>query len=163
MNTTDEGEQRGGSLTRREFLTRPFAGIAREWLPSGKGKPIPCRLRLEDLRFIPDAVLLEMTPVLRQNWTARVSEAGVTYQSDAGQKGIAFLGREGCTAARMFDGVRTLEQIAAALEAELGMASVRCRAIVRETFLILAEREIYHPNWPPGTPPTPPSAKDSCA
>jgi len=163
MNTTDEREKRGNALTRREFLTRPFAWIAREPASPGDGEAVPCRMALSALKHIPEAALLQMTPVLRQGWTARICEVGIAYRNDSRQEGIVSLGPEGCAATRLFNGVRTLEQVAAAMDAELGMAPGHSTAIVCEAFLKLAEREVYHPHSPPGSLHTPLQANSQYA
>ena len=144
-------------MTRREIFTRPFAWLAREPSPPWQDGAVPGRIPLSALKDIPEAALMCMVPVLRQGWTARVCEAGIAYRDDSGREGMVSLGPEGCTAARLFDGIRTLEQVAAALDAELGMTPSRGVSIVREAFLTLAMREVYHPNGPPGClhPPPP--------
>lgn len=148
MSTTDGPEQRRGALARREFFTRPFAWVAHEPGAPREHEALPGLILLSVLKHVPEAVLLRITPVLRQAWTACICEAGVAYRNDSGQEGVVSLGPDGCAATRLFDGVRTLEQVAAELDAQLGMAPGSNAAIVREAFLILAEREVYHPNGP---------------
>lgn len=156
MSTRDERIQERNVLTRREFFTRPFALLAREPSPPWQGEAVPGRIPLSALKDFPEAALMCMVPVLRQGWSARVCEAGIAYRDDSGQEGMVSLGPEGCTATRLFDGVRTLEQVSAALDAELGMTPGRAASIVREAFLTLAMRKVYHPNGPPGPLHTPP-------
>ena len=102
---------------------------------------------------------MRMVPVLRQGWSARICETGIAYRDDSGQEGIVLLGPEACAAVRLFDGIRTLSQVATALDAELGLAPSSGASIVREAFLTLAMREVYHPNDPPGRVSTPPPAE----
>jgi hypothetical protein len=156
MSTRDEQKQGRNVLTRREIFTRPFAWLVREPSPPWQEGAVPGLIPLSALKDIPEAALMRMVPVLRQGWTAQVCEGGIAYRDDSGQKGMVSLGPEGCTAARLFDGISTLEQVAAALAAELGMTPNRGTSIAREAFLTLAMREVYHPNGPPGRLNTPP-------
>lgn len=148
MNPSDGREQRGDDLTRRQFFTRPFAWIARRPTAQGELEALPDLIPLSVLKHFPEAALLRRAPVLRQRWTARVRETGIAYRNDSGQGGIISLGPEGSAATRFLGGVRTSEQVAAVLGAELGMAQGLSAAIVREAFLTLAEHEVYHPNGP---------------
>jgi hypothetical protein len=149
MSTGDERKQGRNALTRREFVTRPFKWLAREPSPPWPGQAVPGRIPLSALKDIPEAALMRMVPVLRQGWSACVCEAGIAYRDDSGQEGTVSLSPEGCKATRLFDGVRTLAQAAAALDAELGITPGLGVAIVRDAFLTLAMREVYHPNGPP--------------
>jgi hypothetical protein len=147
---SDERPQGRSGLTRREFFTRPFAWLVRKPSPPWQDGAVPGRIPLSALRNIPEADLMRMAPVLRQGWTARVCNSGIAYRDDSGREGMVTLCPEGCTAVRLFDGTRTLEQVAAALNTEFGMTQSRCSSITREAFLTLAMIEVYHPNGPPG-------------
>jgi hypothetical protein len=144
MKPSEEQEPRPGAWTRREFLTRPFAALGRTQPPQAICIP------LSALRELPEAVLQRIVPILRRGWTAGVCPEGIAYRNDSGEDGIVPLGSDACAAAGMFDGVKSLEQVAAALDAESPMAPGQRAALVRETFLLLAEREVFHPNGPAG-------------
>lgn len=159
MSTPDERKQRRNVLTRREVFTRSFSWLTREPSPPWQGGAVPGRIPLSALNNIPEAALMRMVPVLRHGWTARVCETGIAYRDDSGQQGIVLLGPEACAAVRLFDGIRTLSQVATALDAELGLAPSSGASIVREAFLTLAMREVYHPNGPPGRVSTPSPAE----
>jgi len=158
MSTTDGYRQRHNALTRREFFTRPLAHLGRELVSPAEGEAVPGRFSLSALREIPEAALMQMTPVLREGWTAHIAETGITYSGDQGQEGVVPLEVEGCEATRLFDGTRTLAQVASVIEEQFGVTPSRGVSIVREAFLTLAEREVYHPSGPldplPAPPPT---------
>jgi len=133
-------------LTRREFFKGPLA-----WLKSGptnsrESKKNTQHIPLSSLRDIPDAVLIRIVPVLRNGWSAHVCENGVAYQDASGEEGVVFLGKEALSAVLLFDGISPLKKVALALEKEFEITSAHSTAIVRETFLVLAMREIYHPS-----------------
>lgn len=150
MSTRDDRKHGNKLLTRRDILTRPFAWLAPEPSASWPDGVVPGRIPLNTLKYIPEAVLMRMVPIVRQGWDARVCDDGIVYRDDSGQEGIVPLRPEGCAAARLFDGIRTLEQVAAALNAELGISPSRGASIAREAFLTLAMREVFHPNDPAG-------------
>jgi hypothetical protein len=156
MNPTDKRNRRRNGLTRREFLTRPFVEIAHTQETAEPENVIPCRLPLSALKDVPEAVLMQMTPILRQGWTVRFCGTSVAYNGDNGKEGSVPLGPNGCAAAQLFDGTRTLAQVAELLEGEWGQNAASRAAAVREAFLALAMAEVYHPNAPPGTPPAVP-------
>ena len=138
-------------LTRRELfkMLMPWRpGSPPPPVPDG-GAAIPGRFTLETLRFLPAAVLGKMVPVRREGWTVTVRDDGVAYRREDGREGLVPLGPEACAAVRQFDGQATLDQIAGALQTQWGWPSDRCRTLVRETFLDLAAREIFHPSGPP--------------
>jgi hypothetical protein len=159
MSMPDDRQQGSKALTRRDILTRPFAWMTREPSALLQCGAIAGRIPLSALKDIPEAALMRMVPVLRQGWDARVCETGIAYRDDSGKEGIVLLGPEASAAVRLFDGIRTLSQVAAALDAELGLAPSSGASIVREAFLTLAMRKVYHPNDPPGRVSTPPPAE----
>lgn len=142
-------------LTRREFLTNPIAWLRQRLDSSQQDGVSSGRFTLSTLFYLPDAVLMGMVPVLRQGWTVSIGETDVSFHGESGQEGTLHLGREGCAAARLFNGSRSLEQAAVALDAEPGTTPGRGRTIARESFLSLAMKEIYHPSSPPGHVPVP--------
>ena len=163
MSASDELKQKRPVLTRREFLTRPFGWLVLKPSPPWREGALPGLIPLSALKDIPEAALMSMVPVLRRGWRARICDAGIAYQDDSGQVGTVSLSPECCAAARLFDGVRTLEQAAADLDAEPGMTPGNGRSVVRETFLTLAMREIYHPNAPMCSLKEPPPVEDQHA
>jgi hypothetical protein len=136
-------------LTRREFFTRPLKWIRGEPAPVEPVDPIPCRIPLNAIRDIPQSVLMRMTPVLRKGWTARIGQSGMAYRGSDGQDGMVSLGSKCVAAARLFDGTRTLAQVAAVLETELGLMPGGGTVIVRDAFITLCEHEVFHPDLPP--------------
>ncbi|MFH0878830.1 MAG: hypothetical protein V2A34_03880 [Lentisphaerota bacterium] len=144
-----KGNEAPAPLTRRDFfkkiLPRPKAAT-----PAVPEEPVvPGRFSLGALKFLPDPVLQQIVPVLRQGWTVTFQDDGVAYKGEVGKEGVVFLSSEGCAAVRKFDGRQTLEQIALALDLELGRTPGSGFPLVREAFLALTAREIYHPVEPP--------------
>ena len=139
------------SMTRREFFKMLLPGRAAFPLPPEPdvGAPIPGLFSLGMLKFLPEPVLDGMAPVRREGWIVTVQDDGVAYHGEDGREGLVSLGPEACAAVRNFDGQATLDQIAGALQSQWGWPPDRCRALVRETFLALAEREVFHPSGPP--------------
>jgi hypothetical protein len=163
MNKTIRQKLEYRVLTRREFFARPFRRITRKSVSLDQGEPVFFRIPLSDLKNIPEADLMCMTPVLRQGWTACICEAGIAYRGESGQEGIVSLEQECCVAVRFFDGTRTLGQVAAALDTEMDITPGRSASIVREAFLTLAEHEVYHPNVLLGPLPMLPPSEDQHA
>lgn len=150
----EDEETRGQQgWTRRELFTRLFALRSRGPSSAGEGRGFSGRIALSALTRISDDSMMRIVPVLRRGWTAHVREGGIAYRDDSGQKGTVDLGPEGCAAARLFDGVRKLDQVAAALAADLAIPPDRSVSIVRETFLTLTMPEVYHPLGPVDIPP----------
>ena len=150
-----ENEQTKSSvlMTRRQFFTRPLSWLFHAPPSSGMEEHVPHRMPLTCLDELPENVLMGLTPVLRHGWSSRVCDDGVLYMDPSHQEGKVWLGPEGCAAARMFDGFRTLAQAAAALEKELDMVPGSGGPIVRSVFLDLAFHEVYHPGGPLNLPP----------
>lgn len=140
------------ALTRREFLTAMFPAPKKDTPAPPEESHVPGRFSLSGLKHLPAPVLGRMVPVLRQGWTADIQDDHVAYRGDAERKGVVPLPPEGCAAVRMFDGIRTLEQIAAALEIERGQPPGSLFPQVRHAFLALSAREVYHPDGPPRNP-----------
>jgi hypothetical protein len=159
MSTPDKNRQRHNALTRREFFTWPLAHLGRGLASPAEDGAVPGRIPLSALREIPEAVLMQMTPVLREGWTAHIMGTSITFRSDQGQEGVVPLELEGCAATRLFDGTRTLAQVASVIEGQFGMTPSRGVSIVREAFLTLAEREVYHPDGPLDPFPDPPKTQ----
>jgi hypothetical protein len=141
MNTQDDTKQDHEHMMRRDFFNRCCPWIMRK----------PLKIPLSALQNVPDDVLMQVVPVLRRGWSVQICADGISYKDANGCEAMIPLGAEGCSAALLFDGIRTLEQVAAFLEAERGMAQGSGAPIVREVFLTLAMREAYHPNNPPGS------------
>lgn len=148
MNLNDESNPKGNTVTRREFFTRPMSWFARE--------RESVRMPLCALKDVPEALLLTIVPVLRRGWTARICDTGIAYLSDDGREGVVWLSPEACAVTLWFDGVRTLAEVAAALDAACGLGPGRSVTLVCEAFLTLAEGEVYHPSGPLGPLPPPP-------
>ncbi len=163
MSTSNGWRQRYKVITRREFFTQPFKWFAREPSHPGKEETISCRVPLSALKNIPETELLRMVPVLRQGWRVYVCEDGIYYRDDSGQEGMMSLSPDECAATRLFNGVRTIEQVAATLAIELGMSHRQGVSIVREAFLTLALHEVYHPTDPPRLSSIPSPGEDQYA
>ncbi len=140
-------------MSRRQFFTWPLAWFSHEPLSSDMEENIPVRIPLTCLNKLPEHILMGLVPVLRHKWSAQVCDDGVLYQDPSHQKGKVYLDLEGCAATRLFDGFRTLEQAAEALEKKLDMVPGSGGPIVRDVFLNLANHEVYHPNGPLNQPP----------
>lgn len=89
---------------------------------------------------------MRIVPILRHGWSVHVCEKGLSYQDASGQEGMVSLDKEARAAVLLFNGTRALEQVALTLETEFGITPSHSAFIVRETFLKLAMREIYHPS-----------------
>jgi hypothetical protein len=163
----DDNPQGRARLTRREFLTNPLACLDRE-LRSGPSAAtarldtdgelvdVPGRIPLSALGQMSPDSLMPLVPVLRYGWTAQIGEEGIAYRNTIGQDGFVELDSAGCAAVRLFDGVRTIEQVAGQLQSELGMPAEDARSMVRQVFVTLVERQVYHPG-DSGIPPTEPT------
>jgi hypothetical protein len=149
MSMRRDPKQEPQHMIRRDFLNKCFSGIKRESFKTDPDGEILRRFPLSALENVPDAVLMQIVPILREGWSVQVREGGISYKDVRGYEGMVSLGLEGCTAVLLFDGIRTLEQIAASLEAKLGMTQGNGVPIVQKLFLDLAMREVYHPNSPP--------------
>lgn len=140
----------GRKLTRRELLATVLsAGRA----PREDDAEVPGRFRLDSLGDLPDTILLRMIPVIRHAWSAEFDDGGVTCREEGGGTRFVRLEPDGCAAARLFDGVITLEEAARKLEEDLQLSAGSGVAVVREAFLRLAESEAYHPAGPPEETP----------
>ncbi len=135
-------------LTRRDFLRLRLVGRA-EPAPATPDTPIPGRFTLDLLRHLPDSVLRKMVPMARQGWTVTVQENGVSYRGEPGKEGFVPLLPAACAAVRKFDGSATVDQIGGDLDREMEWPPGQGYALVRDTFLSLADREVYHPSGPP--------------
>jgi len=159
MSTADgKGRPRIG-LTRRAFFSQPIAHLRRALAPPEVDENVPGRMLLSELRELPESALMDMVPVLRPGWTARISQNNVIYRGDRGQEGVISLGPEGCAAVRLFDGTQTLRRVASEIETQFTVSPSHGGSIVREAFLLLAEREIYHPSGPLEFPVRPPTTE----
>ena len=138
-------------LTRREFfkMLLPRRAVSPPPPEPDGGAILPGRFSLDMLKYLPAPDLDKMAPVRREGWTVTVRDDGVAYHGEDGREGLVSLGPEACAAVRNFDGQATLDQIAGALQSQWGWPPDRCRALVREAFLALAEREVFHPSGPP--------------
>jgi hypothetical protein len=146
---TNEGRK---ALSRRDFL-KSFVRVKIE-APTKKptlsdNPPAPQRFALDALKDLPEPVLRKMVPILRQDLTATIQDAAVAFRGEGGTEGIVPLRQESCAAVKLFDGLRTLEQIGSALESEQGGQLGSGFLMAREAFLALSARGIYHPAGPP--------------
>jgi hypothetical protein len=148
MSLQDDPKQEHRYMIRRDFLNKCFSGIKREHFKTDPDEGILRRFPISALKNIPGTVLMQIVPIVREGWSVRVCEGGISYKDVSGNEGMVSLGLEGSAAVSLFDGIRTLEQVAASLEAKLGMTPGGGAPIVRELFLDLAMREIYHPKGP---------------
>jgi hypothetical protein len=135
-------------LSRREFLSFRFFG--RSPAPLLLEGPEPGKFSLRDLPRLGDDILVRIVPVLRRGWSAQLGDSGLIFRGDAGQEGVLPLDTGSRAAFALFDGERTLGQVASILEARQGVAKGRGIAVARTAFLILALNEVYHPGNPPG-------------
>jgi hypothetical protein len=156
MSSKNDHDPDNKNLTRRDLLRHPFESLSRGRVSPAHDKVLAGRIPLTALEMVPEATLLSVVPVPREGWSVRVCEAGVAYEIDPEHRGFVPLEPEACAAARLFDGVSTLEQIAADLGSQLEVPTERSAAIVRRTFLALAMCEVYHPDGPLSPPDTPP-------
>jgi hypothetical protein len=141
MNPRKNAMQDHRHIMRRDFFSRCCPWKKRE----------PLKIPLSALHNIPDAALMQIVPLLRQGWSVGFCEDGISCRDANGFESVISLGSAGCSAVLLFDGFRTLEHIAAMLEVNLGMAPASGAPVVREAFLTLAMREVYHPRHPPST------------
>ena len=143
MNSENKKENRR-NLTRREFLSGPFKWVAQK----SPEEPIPYRLPLDALRYIPKPDLMSIRPVLRHGWSVTICESGIEYVEEGGNAKALSLGPEYYAAVQYFNASMSLEQIATRLCSELEIDPDRSVSVVSEAFLTLAELEIYHPDTP---------------
>jgi hypothetical protein len=136
-------------LTRRTLLQTIFARGTAERERIMEEPEVPGRFRLSSLKFLPDSVLLQIVPVLREGWTARLCDDGVAYRTQDGGSGLVHLPPECRMAVALFDGKRTLEQVTQVLLGDQSLPANGAWLAVREAFLGLAAQEVYHPAAPP--------------
>jgi hypothetical protein len=142
-------------LTRREFFSRWTGGRRDDGPTGGEGETIPGRFTLGSLDALTDEDLMRLIPVLRSGWKVEIGADAVAYHGETGDEGIVPLTVPQRAALLRFDGTGPLDKVAAAVETELGMPEGSAVPIVREIFLLLARREVFHPDVPPDRPEFP--------
>lgn len=97
----------------------------------------------------------------REDLEAILTDTGIEFHGSGGLAGAVPLSSEACAAARLFDGVRTLDAIGAMLEGQQATPPGTGFRLALQTFLTLCTQGVCHPAGPPvaaGTPPAPPVA-----
>ncbi len=138
------------AISRRDFLKSfaPIKGTTKKPALSGQC-PAPQRFALDALKDLPDSVLRHMVPILRRGLALTIREDAVAFRGENKEQGLAALRREACAAARLFDGLRTLEQVGLALDIEHPGQPGSGFLLAREAFLALSARGVFHPAGPP--------------
>jgi hypothetical protein len=161
---TPPSDEARPALSRREFL-KSFVPINIEALTKitvaqtdpvipadlvAPADPIaPQRFALDALKDLPEFALRQMVPVLRADLAVTIKDAALEFRSAGGEEGLVSLRLEACAAVRLFDGLRSLEQIGSTLEIEQIALPGGGFLLAREAFLALSMHGVYHPAGPP--------------
>jgi len=138
--------------TRRELL-KLFCNFR---APSGSPPPvppaIPGRYVLNSLRDLPEPVLRNMVPMLREDLVVTVQNDQLAFQGSGGEAGAVPLSAEASAAVRLFDGQRTLAEIGGLLENDGAVKIGDGFRSALNVFLFLSQQGVSHPAGPPNAP-----------
>lgn len=129
---------------RRHFF-RALVAETIAWMEEFSGRP---QLRLDELKSVPDEILLEMVPVFNARNPSRIEDGWLVVRNmqNGGFNPYLRLGEHETYILACFDGFHSIEGICNRLQTDFKLNQTQAFDRVKRLFVQLAEAGVCHPS-----------------